>query len=60
MNNNEMSESKKENKEIKVVIKEIHSKEYLKRLQETTYKGQEVVFILPGGGEYRNEKRKRN
>ena len=40
----------------KVVLKEWHSTEYIKKLKETTYKNKEVVFILPNGKEYRDDK----
>lgn len=36
----------------KIKIKEVHTKKYLDKLRETTYKNQEVVFILPSGKEY--------
>lgn len=36
----------------KVTLDEFHSKEYIKRLKETTYKDdKKVVFILPNGKE---------
>lgn len=40
----------------KVVLKEWHSTEYIKKIKETTYKNKEVVFILPNGKEYRDDK----
>ena len=40
----------------KVVLKEWHSTEYIKKLKETTYKNKKVVFILPNGKEYRDDK----
>ena len=40
----------------KVVLKEWHSNEYIKKIKETTYKNKEVVFILPNGKEYRDDK----
>lgn len=39
-----------EKKEIK--INEPHTKKYLDKLRETTYKDKKVVFILPNGKEY--------
>lgn len=46
--------TQKETKKIK--INEIHSKKYLDKLKTTTYKDEEVVFILPSGKEYKNGK----
>lgn len=37
----------------KVELKEFHSKLYLEKLKETTYKDKKVVFILPNGKEYK-------
>jgi len=42
--------TEKQKKEIK--INKTHTKKYLDKLRETTYKNQEVVFILPSGKEY--------
>ena len=47
-----MTQSKQNQKEPKKIkINEIHSKEYLDKLKKTTYKDEEVVFILPSGKE---------
>ena len=35
----------------KINLDEFHSIKYLEMLKETTYKGKEVVFILPDGRE---------
>ena len=40
----------------KIKLNEIHSKKYIEKLKETTYKDEKVVFILPDGKEYRNDK----
>ncbi len=48
----ENKETKKE-EEIRVELKEFHSKEYLEKKKKTAYKDKKVVFILPNGKEYR-------
>ena len=35
----------------KIQLNEYHTIRYLEMLKETTYKGKEVVFILPNGRE---------
>ncbi len=39
--------------EIKIELKEFHSKMYLEKLKETKYKNKKVIFILPNGKEYK-------
>ena len=39
----------------KIEIKENHTIEYLKRLKETIYKNEKVVFIMPSGKEHKYE-----
>lgn len=39
--------------EIKIELKEFHSKMYLEKLKETKYKNKQVIFILPNGKEYK-------
>ncbi len=39
--------------EIKVELKEFHSKTYLNKLKEKKYKDKNVIFILPNGKEYK-------
>ncbi len=39
--------------EIKVELKEFHSKIYLNKLKEKKYKDKNVIFILPNGKEYK-------
>ena len=59
--NAETSNIINDSKEMIIELKEWHSKEYLNKKLETTYKGKEVVFILPNGQEFKNEEsRKRN
>lgn len=53
----EKATNKIENKIIKVTLTEYHTKEYLRNLKRTTYKNKKVVFILPNGKEYGDEKR---
>ena len=53
----EKATNKIENKIIKVILTEYHTKEYLRNLKRTTYKNKKVVFILPNGKEYGDEKR---
>lgn len=38
---------------LKVKLKDFHSVAYLEREKKTTFKGKEVVFILPNGKEYK-------
>lgn len=53
---NQKQEMNQKNNVEKIILKEWHSIEYLRKLKETTYKDKEVVFILPDGKEYRNDK----
>ena len=53
---NQKQETNQKNDVEKVILKEWHSIEYLRKLKETTYKDKKVVFILPDGKEYRNDK----
>lgn len=39
----------------KIKLTEFHSKAYLDRLKETTYKDKKVVFILPNNKEVKYE-----
>ena len=39
--------------EIKIELKEFHSKMYLEKLKEIKYKNKKVIFILPNGKEYK-------
>ena len=39
--------------EIRVELKEFHSKIYLNKLKEKKYKDKNVIFILPNGKEYK-------
>lgn len=39
--------------EIKIELKEFHSKIYLNKLKEKKYKDKNVIFILPNGKEYK-------
>lgn len=39
--------------EIKIELKEFHSKMYLEKLKKTKYKNKKVIFILPNGKEYK-------
>lgn len=39
--------------EIKIELKEFHSKIYLDNLKEKKYKDKNVIFILPNGKEYK-------
>lgn len=43
----------KEKEITKIKLTEIHTKRYLELLKETTYKNQNVVFILVSGKEYK-------
>ena len=48
-----MMETSKEKATLKKIkLNEIHSKKYIEKLKETTYKDEKVVFILPSGREY--------
>ena len=48
----ETANVKEETKVLRIELKEWHSRKYLKEKLETTYKGKEVVFILPNGKEF--------
>lgn len=51
-----MKEPKREKTTIKKIqMNDFHSKIYLKKLRETTYKNEKVVFILPNGKEWKYE-----
>ena len=39
--------------EIKIELKEFHSKIYLNKLKEKKYTDKNVIFILPNGKEYK-------
>jgi hypothetical protein len=53
-------EMKKANLDIKpkkrIVLKEYHSKEYLSKIEQA--QSEKVLFILPNGKEYTNEKQR--
>lgn len=48
-----MEQTVKNQEPIQIKINEYHTKKYLEKLKETTYKNKKVVFILPNGKEYK-------